>query len=221
VTEGGIALRDRGVRGLVLDIEGTTTRVSFVYDVLFPYAREHLRGFLRDEARLQEPELGVRAAFLESLMDADSKDPELKRIQGKIWQRGYEAGSLRGEVFPDVPPALQRWRAAGIGVAIYSSGSVLAQRLLFGTTPSGDLTKFIGHFFDTLVGAKRSPASYKHIAAAMGIPCRELLFLSDVRAELDAARGAGMQAALCIRPGNAEQDGEGEQVIRSFDEIAA
>lgn len=216
-----IALRERGVRGIVLDIEGTTTPVAFVTDVLFPYARLHLRDYLRDHVERDEAKVAETAARMESLMDRDVKDPELKALQGKIWVRGYGDGTLKGEVFPDVPPALERWHGAGLDLAIYSSGSVLAQRLLFGTTPAGDLTKRIGHYFDTGVGPKRSSESYTHIATAMARAPRELLFLSDVVAELDAARAAGLQAALCVRPGNAAQDERGVEVIRTFDEVTA
>lgn len=216
-----IALGERGVRGIVLDIEGTTTPVAFIYDVLFPFARAHLREHLREQLGPDEAKVSEQVAYFEALMDADSKDPELKRLQGKIWQRGYEEESLRGEVFADVPPALARWHAGGIAVGIYSSGSMLAQRLLFGSTMSGDLTRFVSHFFDTTVGAKRSPTSYQRIAASMGLMCRELVFISDVTEELDAARRAGMQALLSVRPGNAAQDEAAAEVIRSFDEIAA
>jgi enolase-phosphatase E1 len=215
-----IALGERGVRGIILDIEGTTTPVAFVYDVLFPYARAHLRDYLRDHVEQDEAKVAEIAARMESLMDRDVKDPELKALQGKIWVRGYGDGTLKGQVFPDVPPALERWHAAGLDVAIYSSGSVLAQRLLFGTTPAGDLTKLIGHYFDTGVGPKRAQESYARIASELGRAPRELLFISDVVAELDAARAARVQAALCVRPGNAAQDDAAADVMRSFDEIA-
>jgi enolase-phosphatase E1 len=171
-----------------------------------------------DEPASPEPTAGL-AAYVEWLMDQDAKSPALKLLQGKIWERGYRDGTLRGAVFPDVPDALQHWHAAGIAVAIYSSGSVLAQQLLFSTAPFGDLTPFIGHFFDTGVGPKRSPESYARISQVMGFRGGHLLFLSDVAAELAAARRAGFQTALCIRPGNAEQEGSGELVVRSFEEV--
>ena len=215
-----IALGERGVRGIVLDIEGTTTPVTFVYDVLIPYARAHLREYLRDRAGLDDAALAGLVSRMESLMDRDSKDPDLKRLQGEIWERGYRDGTLRGVVFPDVPPALARWRDAAIDIAIYSSGSVLAQKLLFESTASGDLTRFIAHFFDTGVGPKRSAESYETIAKAVGRASGELLFISDVSAELDAARAAGMQALLCVRPGNATQTAADTEVIRSFDELS-
>ena len=161
-----ISLRTRGVRGLVLDIEGTTTPVGFVYDVLFPYAREHISSFvhshdgqpvLHEPIRVLEREWkedvarGTNppdikddvVAYARWLMDQDRKSPGLKLLQGLIWEGGYADGSLHGDVYPDVPPALERWRDAGLAIAIYSSGSVLAQRLIFSTTTYGDLTRFI------------------------------------------------------------------------------
>ena len=226
-----IHLRERGVRALVLDIEGTTTPIAFVHDVLFSFARTNLREYVRDHRRADdlraaigrlraewanergdrppdwpdpEPERSVESivAYVEWLMDRDRKSPALKWLQGAIWDRGYQAGVLKGEVFADVPPALDRWRAAGIEIAIYSSGSELAQRRLFGTTPSGDLTRFISRFFDTAVGPKTSPDSYRCIARSMQRPVEQMLFVSDVAAELDAAQSAGWQVVLCVRPGH-------------------
>lgn len=151
------------------------------------------------------------------LMDRDRKARGLKELQGLIWERGYREGTLRGEVFPDVPDALARWKAAGITVAIYSSGSVLAQQLLFRSTRLGDLTPLIDAYFDTNVGAKREPESYRRIADALGRTPGRLLFISDVPAELVAAREAGCAAVLCVRPGNvAASDAES---IADFDAI--
>ena len=214
-----VALGERGVRGIVLDVEGTTTRVAFVYDVLFPYARSHLRDHLKEHIGGDDATREALAARMESLMDRDVKDPGLKWLQGEIWERGYRDGTLRGEVFPDVPPAFSQWRAAGLEIAIYSSGSVLAQRLLFRTVPCGDLTPHIGHYFDTSVGPKQSPDSYRHIAGAMGLACGELAFVSDSAAELVAARLAGLLTMLCVRPGNALQSPDGADVIQTFDEV--
>jgi enolase-phosphatase E1 len=247
-----VTLGSLGVRAVVLDIEGTTTPISFVYDVLFPYARENLRAFLAthgpsgllaevdrqlreehaaDVARGDAPPplpadmSSGNAADLEPyvlwLMDRDRKSPGLKLLQGLIWQRGFADGTLRGEVFPDVAPALERWRSHGLDVAIYSSGSVLAQRLIFGHTPSGDLTPRISQFFDATIGPKRSADSYRHIASELHRPPGELLFLSDVHAELSAARAAGLKTLLCVRPGNAEPPREDETAIATFDEIVA
>lgn len=233
-----ISLRERGVRGLLLDIEGTTTPVSFVYDVLFPYARERLPSYVAaHEAELKEPVQLLRAEWEDDvargtsppsqgsprwivdyvtwLMQQDRKSPGLKLLQGLIWEGGYRDGSLRGEVYPDVPPALARWRDAGLACAIYSSGSVLAQRLLFSTTLYGDLTRFIGKYYDTAIGPKREMESYQRIAEALSIPAPNIVFVSDVIAELDAARSAGMQGVLCSRDAGIS----GVDVVHSFDEI--
>ena len=150
-----------------------------------------------------EQQIAAAVSYAAWLMDRDRKAFGLKQLQGLIWERGYREGLLRGEVFPDVPDALARWKAAGITVAIYSSGSVLAQQLLFRSTPSGDLTPAIDAYFDTTVGAKRDPESYRRIAEALGRAPERLLFLSDVPAELAAARVSGWSAVLCKRPGNA------------------
>jgi enolase-phosphatase E1 len=149
-----------------------------------------------------EQQVSAAASYAAWLMDRDRKAVGLKELQGRIWERGYREGVLRGEVFPDVPDALARWKAAGVTVAIYSSGSVLAQQLLFRSTRFGDLTPAIDAYFDTTVGAKRDPESYRRIANALGRIPERLLFLSDVPAELAAARAAGWSAVLCKRPGN-------------------
>ena len=247
-----VALGSLGVRGVVLDIEGTTTPISFVYDTLFPYARTHLRSFLESRSTsglLAEVDRQLReehaadvargdsppplpadvssgnAVDLEPyvlwLMDRDRKSPGLKLLQGLIWQRGFADGTLRGEIFPDVAPALDRWRSREIDVAIYSSGSVLAQRLIFGHTPSGDLTPRISQFFDATIGPKRSADSYRHIASELHRSPNELLFLSDVHAELLAASAAGFKTMLCVRPGNPEPPREGEVIVETFDDIIA
>jgi len=247
-----VALGPLGIRGVVLDIEGTKTPISFVYDVLFPYAKRNLRAFLTThgptgllaevDTQLREehaadvargdapPPLPAdvssgNAVDLEPyvlwLMERDRKSPGLKLLQGLIWQRGFADGTLRGELFPDVAPALERWRSKSIDVAIYSSGSVLAQRLIFGHTPEGDLTPRINQFFDATIGPKRSADSYRHIASELHHEPNELLFLSDVHAELSAARTAGFQAMLCVRPGNPEEPREDEATVASFDDIVA
>lgn len=245
------AVAEWEIDAVLLDIEGTTTPISFVYSVLFPYARAHLRDYLRehlgdDDARdaalmlraewinerargtdvppwsddSAEDRLAGLQAYAEWLMERDRKSPGLKLLQGHVWERGYQDATLRGAVFPDVPEALQRWRAAEVDVAIYSSGSELAQRLLFGTTAYGDLTRLLTGFFDTGVGGKTFAGSYKRIAIAMGHAPENILFISDMARELDAAREAGMQVVLCVRPGNAAQEiDDSIPVIYSFDEI--
>ena len=233
-------LREHLVQAIVLDIEGTTTPIAFVYDVLFPFARAHLGEYLQqhvDSDELREPirrlseewaEEVARgeappepvAGYVEWLMDRDRKSPGLKLLQGQIWDRGFRTGELRGDVFPDVPPALQRWLETDIAVAIYSSGSVQAQRLIFSSTTSGDLTGCFSRFFDTAVGAKVSSDSYRRIATELACPVGRTLFVSDVTKELDAAQAAGCQALLCVRPGNPPQTGS-FPVVHGFDEIVS
>jgi enolase-phosphatase E1 len=177
-----------------------------------------------DVARLEAEPADDPAAVLAHvywLMDRDKKSTGLKSLQGKIWEEGYRTGELRGEVYPDVPPALERWRRQRIDIAIFSSGSVQAQRSLFASTAAGDLTRFIRAYFDTTTGPKTAPDSYARIAAALERSPSEVLFLSDVGAELDAARTAGMRTALCVRtPGSAPAT-RAHPVIRTFDDIAA
>jgi enolase-phosphatase E1 len=236
-----------GARVLLLDVEGTTTAVSFVYDVLFPYARAHLREFLQaapnDPATRQDlaalraerdaeaeegaPEwrgagqaetLASAAAYAEWLMERDRKSTALKSLQGRIWKGGYRSGALKSHVYADVRPALKRWRAQRRSVAIFSSGSVLAQRLLFEHTTEGDLTPLIHGYFDTTTGPKAAADSYRRIAEALGVAPAAVLFLSDAPEELEAARAAGMGTALCVRDGGAAP-ATGHPVLRSFDEI--
>ena len=164
--------------------------------------------------------LNSAAAFAEWLMDRDRKSTALKELQGTIWRRGYEQGELVSEVFADVPRALQRWHDLAIPVGIFSSGSVLAQQLLFRHTPHGDLTGFLRWHFDTHVGAKAEAASYRRISEAIGVSAGGALFVSDVVRELDAARAAGMQVRLAIRPGNAAvAGGHGYPTLTTFDEL--
>jgi len=227
------------IRAILLDIEGTTTPIAFVHDVLFPYARKHVRDYLarhlddeavqadirllRDEAKSE----GIQAndndgiiTYVNHLIDLDRKSTALKSLQGKIWHEGYTDCSLRAQVFADVAPALKRWRAGGLNVSIFSSGSVLAQQLLFAHTEAGDLTPFISYYFDTGVGKKGEAESYRRIAEAIKLQPREILFVSDIVAELVAAREAGMKTALSIRSGNQMQDSRDEfPIIHSFDEL--
>ncbi|MEN3330117.1 MAG: enolase-phosphatase [Acidobacteriota bacterium] len=220
------------LRAILLDIEGTTTPIAFVHDVLFSYARDHVREFLaanpsaEDIAPLREeqandvgaPPLTTDiAAYVEWLIKLDRKSTALKSLQGKIWRRGYQDGSLKSQVFADVAPAFERWRERGLRISIFSSGSVLAQQLLFAHTEVGDLTPFIDSYFDTAVGKKGEAQSYRKIAEVLDIPAHEILFVSDIVSELDAANEAGMKTLLSLRPGNAPA--EQYPSIRSFDEI--
>lgn len=224
------------VRAILLDIEGTTTPIAFVHDVLFSYARDHVREFLKansvaeDIALLREehaidvkegrnpPPVTDMAAYVEWLIALDRKSTGLKSLQGKIWRQGYTQGSLQSQVFADVAPAFARWREQGLRISIFSSGSVLAQQLLFAHTEAGDLTPFIDSYFDTAVGKKGEAESYRRIAEAMGLKPEEMLFISDVVAELEAAKEAGMKTLLSIRPGNSEQP-QLYRSIRTFDSI--
>ncbi len=241
-----------GARGILLDVEGTTTPIDFVTGVLFPFARAHVRHFLSrhaassrevmadlaklreeraaDEARGERPPrwsdespdatLDSAVATVEWLMDRNRKSTGLKSLQGRIWEEGYRSGALRGRVYPDVPPALERWHANGRAIAIFSSGSVLAQRLLFANSEAGDLTRFLGGYFDTTTGPKSDEASYGRISERLKLEPSKLLFVSDVAAELHAARSAGLRTLLCVRPGNSpEPAGHGHAIIRDFGEI--
>lgn len=162
--------------------------------------------------------LAALAAYSEWLMDRDRKSTALKDLQGRIWEEGYSCGELVGEVFSDVAPALERWHAQHVPIGIFSSGSVLAQELLFRHSSAGDLTRYLGWYFDTTTGAKTDPDSYRRIASTMAVTEGSIVFVSDVVRELDAARRAGMQTRLCIRPGNQQTpDGHGYAFIRSFD----
>jgi len=226
---------------ILLDIEGTTTPISFVHDVLFPYSRLHLESFLAQHVDSAEvtsdlellrkehaedvsagnPTPPLLEPYVRWLIEQDRKSPALKSLQGKIWQQGYDDGSLRSLVFGDVRPAMQRWRSKNLNVSIFSSGSVLAQKLLFAHTDAGDLTKFISNYFDTGVGKKTHAESYQRIAAALSLAANQILFISDVLDELDAAAEAGMETSLCIRPGNPIQPSSSRhQIIRNFDELA-
>lgn len=245
---GSVVHTDRSldrVRAILLDIEGTTTPIEFVHAVLFPYARGRVHDFLADHAN--DP--GVRAdiallraehaaesahaapspppwdpeAYVYWLMDRDRKSTGLKSLQGRIWEAGYRAGELKGkgEVYPDVKPAFERWHRAGKAIAIFSSGSVKAQRNLFANTTAGDLSRFLSGYFDTTTGPKRDAASYHQIAAALHHPPGEILFVSDVTSELDAARAAGMRTALCVRgPASPDDSLTGHARVRSFAELA-
>jgi enolase-phosphatase E1 len=173
---------------------------------------------------LAEPEspaeLASITAYVQWLIALDRKSTGLKSLQGKIWSEGYSEGSLQSEVYPDVAPAVARWRAAGLHVSIFSSGSVMAQQLLFRHTEAGDLTPFINNYFDTRIGKKAEPQSYRRIAEKLNLQAAGILFISDVVAELAAAREAGMKTVLSIRPGNQPQEfADQYQSIQSFDEL--
>ena len=200
---------------ILTDIEGTTSSISFVKDVLFPYARARLPAFVvthADDADVQHwlheaaKEAGLVSAtqqeiidLLLSWIDADRKSTALKALQGMIWKEGYADGEYRAHVYPEVPARLRAWQAEGKRLYVYSSGSVPAQQLFFGHTEAGDLTSLFSGYFDTVTGPKREAASYRRIAETIGVPADAILFLSDIEAELDAAASAGLQTVLIAR----------------------
>ena len=224
---------------VLTDIEGTTSSISFVKEVLFPYAREALPGFVRahgDEAEVRRwldvvaTEHGAMcddAMIVETLqgwIDEDRKHTALKALQGMLWREGYLSGELQADLYPDAAGALRRWHDAGHRLAVYSSGSVAAQQLLFAHTDAGDLTPLFDAFFDTEVGMKREAASYRAISERLGDAADRIVFLSDVVEELDAAREAGMRTVLLDRREDYPQPRTGEAThgharVESFDAI--
>lgn len=221
------------VRAILTDIEGTTTDIAFVHKVLFPHARarigDYVRAhasepFVREQLAAVSQEAGRRLSDDEAItqlvrwIDEDRKITPLKALQGAIWEQGYRNGDFTGHVYPDVPGALRRWHAAGVRLYVYSSGSVQAQKLIFGYTPYGDFTPLFSGYFDTRIGGKREADSYRRIAQEMGLPAGDILFLSDIGEELDAARTAGMQTTWLLREGTLDPDARHPQ-RRDFDSI--
>lgn len=216
---------------VLTDIEGTTSAIAFVKETLFPFAEAELDAFLdaheddaavapilaevRTIAREQEPRSTLRIWMAE-----DAKVTPLKALQGQIWRAGYLDGRLKGHLWPDVAPCLRAWAEAGLRLAVYSSGSVEAQRLLFGHSEAGDLTPLFSGFFDTRVGGKREAASYTAIAHALHLPPDEILFLSDVAEELDAAAAAGLQCCQLVRPEDGTRPSGRHREAADFPEVA-
>ena len=205
------------VLAILTDIEGTTSSIGFVTETLFPYARERMAEYVtRHGAALEDLLADVpgddAVATLMGWMDVDAKETPLKTLQGLIWAEGYADGTLRGHIYPDAVAGLRRWHDAGMSLYVFSSGSVAAQKLIFGHSVAGDLTPLFSGYFDTVVGPKREASSYATIASKIGLPLAEILFLSDTPAEIDAAREAGMEALLIDRDG-----GGGD--IATFDEV--
>lgn len=202
------------IKAIVTDIEGTTSSISFVKDVLFPYAREHLPAFVAQHAADAEVSAllddarniagavldieGLIAQFI-AWIDQDQKVTPLKSLQGLIWLEGYRQGAFTGHIYADAVEYLQRWHAQGLKLYVYSSGSVQAQKLLFGHSDAGDLTPLFSGYFDTHIGGKREAESYRRIAAQIAFQPDEILFLSDIREELDAAAQTGMQTYWLVR----------------------
>ncbi len=208
---------------ILLDVEGTTSSINFVHDILFGYAKKHIASFLQEHshdhevyeiAQMLAQETGVEGDIRDrnectglvlaaiDLMNKDVKSTPLKALQGRIWKTGFESGQLVAHVFDDVPPSLVSWSTSGIDIRIYSSGSIEAQKLFFCHTGAGDLTPYLRAHYDTTTGPKRDQESYQKISNDIGVKPEQVLFLSDVGAELDAARAIGMNTGAAIRPGN-------------------
>lgn len=238
------------VRTILLDIEGTTTPLTFVHDALFTFARSHIKDFLEQhrasvdvradlaglrqenwadmQAALSPPTmdgdssqspLESTVSYIQWLMARDRKSTALKSLQGKIWEEGYQSGTLLAPVFDDVPRAFDRWYRQNRSIAIFSSGSVLAQQLLFLHTTSGDLTPYISGYFDTTIGAKIDAGSYQKIVAIIKRPAHEIAFISDSTVELDAASNVGLQVLFCARIGNRPQPPSPHTRIGDFSDI--
>jgi len=223
------------IRAILTDIEGTTSSISFVKDVLFPYARKHLPAFVATHADRPEVqhwlheaarEAGLVSAtqneivsLLQQWIDEDRKATPLKALQGMIWDDGYRSGEYRAHVYPEVAAKLREWRSRHLDLYVYSSGSVPAQKLFFAYSEAGDLTPLFSGYFDTEIGAKRDVDSYRRILHASGRRGDEVLFLSDVTAELDAARAAGMATTLLARPPSACPADSAHRCVTSFDAI--
>jgi enolase-phosphatase E1 len=221
------------IKAIVTDIEGTTSSLSFVKDVLFPYAREHLPDYVRqhqhevnikqlladtcDEAGIELDTEGTIAQLIRWI-DQDKKITPLKALQGLIWKAGYSQGDFKGHLYQDAIDNLKAWKANGISLYVYSSGSVLAQKLLFSHTESGDLTTLFSGLFDTNIGGKKESGSYRKIAEKIGFPSHNILFLSDIKEELDAAKAVGYQTIWLTRDHEPDPHAEHPQVS-SFDDI--
>lgn len=221
------------IKAIITDIEGTTSSLSFVKDCLFPYARAHVGEFLRENAANETvqklladvnsevgAELNLEQAINQLIqwIDDDKKITPLKSLQGLIWEAGYQRGELKGHLYDDAIRNLQNWKAQGFDLYIYSSGSVYAQKLLFAHTEAGDLTPLFPGYFDTHIGAKQDSTSYENIVAHIGLPAAQLLFLSDIEAELNAAQTAGLQTIWLVRDDTPQTEATHQQV-RDFDAI--
>lgn len=222
------------ISAILTDIEGTTTSLAFVQDVLFPYSREHMAEFvaghngdpeiapLLDEVRnLAGKPLNLNevAETLIRWIDEDRKASPLKALQGMIWEEGYRRGDFHGHVYEDAARKLRDWKAAGLDLHVFSSGSVHAQKLLFAHTEYGDLTPLFSGYFDTRIGPKQDPEAYREIARRLGAAAETVLFLSDIEGELDAARSAGFLTCRLLRGAGNPEPGTGHPWARDFDEV--
>ena len=208
-----------GIQWILTDIEGTTTEVSFVYDILFPYFRAHMdqwktvdsapmNDVLEQTRLLVLEEQSINLSSKEALFDQlrqwsieDRKVTPLKTFQGMVWEQGFKSGAIKGHMYPDVKPALERWTATGMKLAIFSSGSIAAQKQLFGFSTEGDLTPYFSAYFDTTTGMKRDEQTYQLIVQQVNAPANSVLFLSDIHQELEAAHAAGLRTLQLVRPG--------------------
>lgn len=243
-----ISIPRGNLRHILLDIEGTVADVRFVYEVMFPFAKKYMPAYLQrtwgepetrkameqvakdagfnlfewlsNDAAPSESDLQKANDHLQALMAGDSKATGLKQLQGLVWQDGFHRGDLRAELFPDVLPAFRKWKAEGLELSIYSSGSVLAQKLFFGHTTEGDLRPLLSSYFDTLTGKKQESESYSRIAKELALDPGAILFISDIAAELEAAATAGMLVLASVREGNKPLDPSySGPSVRSFAEI--
>ena len=229
------------IKAILTDIEGTTSSISFVRDVLFPYAAEHLPMFVRANAKdpavaeqllLVAQEAGVAETDYPAIIDTlqrwiaeDKKITPLKALQGMLWEHGYRHRDYRAHVYADAFEQLKKWHAADLPLYVYSSGSIQAQKLFFGYSEFGDMLPFFSGFFDTTSGAKQEAESYRRIVTAIGLPAENVLFLSDIVGELDAAKQAGLQTAWLVRPADVVASAEviaasHHPIARSFTEVA-
>ena len=226
---------DSQIKYILSDIEGTTSSISFVVDELFPYFREHIQelpkmaqvsevkesfaqviNFVKEEERKSITTTEEVIAYLDLWCREDRKVTPLKTLQGFVWKKGYEDGDIKGHVYDDVPTCLNKWRANGLKIGIFSSGSIHAQKLLFQFSCFGDLSKHLSNYFDTKTGAKRDVATYKAIAEILDLEPHQILFLSDIQEELAAADEIGYQTIQVVRPGSI---GTWKQTVSTFNEI--
>lgn len=222
------------IRVVLTDIEGTTSSISFVHDVLFPYASKHLAEFVRnhhqgnplvaeqldavaEKSGVDRSDIDGLVHTLQTWIQEDRKETPLKTLQGLIWEQGYQQGELKGHIYDDAADYLQRWHDRGLRLFVYSSGSVKAQQLIFGHTTAGDFTPYFSGYFDTRVGGKKEADSYRAILGELGVAAETVLFLSDVEAELKAAEAAGMRTAWLVREGDLPDTGR--LVARTFSEV--
>lgn len=209
----------KGIQWILTDIEGTTTEVSFVYEILFPYFRanmdqwktvdsapmnevlEQTRMLVLEEQSINLTNKEVLFEQLRQWSIEDRKVTPLKTFQGMVWEQGFKSGAIKGHIFPDVKPALERWKAMDMKLAIFSSGSIAAQKQLFGFSTEGDLTPYFSAYFDTTTGMKRDEQTYQLIVQQLNVPAGNVLFLSDIHQELEAAQAAGLRTIQLVRPG--------------------